>query len=59
MKSSILLRFRPIWTTKFFSSKADCKIFPKLLWKPRGASPFRSKLKDTFIVEPREVLALS
>src|SRR5271166_3110136 len=37
-----LLRFafgQKIWHTIFFSSKATFKIFPKLLPKPRGASP--------------------
>jgi hypothetical protein len=35
-------RFRPkkIWHTIFFSSKANLKMFPKLLPNPRGASPF-------------------
>jgi hypothetical protein len=40
---SSLLRFafgQKIWHTIFFASKVNFKIFPKLLPKPRRASPF-------------------
>ena len=36
-----------IWHTIFFSSKPNFKIFPKLLPKPRGASPSPKSWHDT------------
>ena len=49
-----LLRFafgQKIWHTIFFSSKPNFKIFPKLLPKPRGASPSPKSWRVT--VHPR------
>ena len=56
-RGSLCFRFafgQKIWHTIFFSSKANFKIFPKLLPKPRRASP---SLKNSPAMVPPRYLA--